>query len=207
MNFWDRIAKRYAKKPVSDETTYQKKLAVTQSYLKSDTKVLEFGCGTGSTALVLAPHVNDYEAIDVSANMIAIARDKLAETAIDNLTFKQAALEEYPAHDSSLDAVLGHSILHLLNDPDDAIRRVYRMLKPGGIFVSSTACIGDGMRFFRLIAPLGKWLRLIPMVKVFSRKDLETSLQAAGFRIDYSLVPENSPMSVFLIAVKPHEDP
>ena len=44
IKFWDRIAKRYAKKPVADEVTYQQKLAITQQYLRRDMKVLEFGC-------------------------------------------------------------------------------------------------------------------------------------------------------------------
>ena len=43
--FWDRIAARYARKPVADEAAYQKKLAVTREYLRPDMEVLEFGCG------------------------------------------------------------------------------------------------------------------------------------------------------------------
>ena len=53
--FWDRIAERYSKKPVSDEDSYQKKLQITHEYLRSDMEVLEFGCGTGSTAITHGP--------------------------------------------------------------------------------------------------------------------------------------------------------
>ncbi len=95
------------------------------------------------------------------------------------------------------------SILHLLNDPEDAIQRVYRMLKPGGIFVSSTACLGDTMAYIRFIAPIGKFFRLIPSLKVFARQDLESYLNKAGFQIDYKRVPENDKLVYFLIAVKP----
>ena len=52
--FWDRIAARYARKPVADEAAYRRKLAVTRDYLAPDMDVLEFGCGTGSTAIVLS---------------------------------------------------------------------------------------------------------------------------------------------------------
>ena len=48
--FWDKTAERYAKSPVSDEATYQRKLAETQSYFTPGMRVLEFGCGTGTTA-------------------------------------------------------------------------------------------------------------------------------------------------------------
>ena len=201
--FWNRIANYYAKKPVADEASYQKKLAVTQSYFRPEMKILEFGCGTGSTAIVHAPHVSHYQAIDVSPKMIEIARNKLSHTKINNLSFSTAALEEFQVANESLDAVLGLSILHLLNDRDDAIRRVYTMLKPGGIFVSSTACVGDTMPFFRFIAPIGKFLGLMPRIKVFTGQKLENSLEQAGFSIDYKFIPTNSKEVCFLIAVKP----
>jgi cyclopropane fatty-acyl-phospholipid synthase-like methyltransferase len=60
---WDRFAKGYAKKPVADEDAYQKKLQITRGYLKPDHKVLEFDCGTGSTAIAHAPHVKHIRAI------------------------------------------------------------------------------------------------------------------------------------------------
>ena len=105
----------------------------------------------------------------------------------------------------ALFAVLAMSILHLLNDLDNAIHRVHRMLKPGGIFVSSTACLGDSMAYIRFIAPIGKFLRLIPSLKVFTRQDLESSLIEAGFHIDYQRLSENDKLVYFLLAVKqPH---
>ena len=54
---WDRFAKRYAKSPVADQDAYQKKLQITREYLRPDMEVLEFGCGTGSTAIAHAPYV------------------------------------------------------------------------------------------------------------------------------------------------------
>ncbi|MGD1860116.1 MAG: hypothetical protein ACFB0E_09115 [Leptolyngbyaceae cyanobacterium] len=60
---------------IADEVADQKKkkLTVTRSYFRSDMQVLEIGCGTGSTAILHAPHVNHIRAINFSANMIAIA--------------------------------------------------------------------------------------------------------------------------------------
>ena len=65
--FWDRIAERYARTPVADETSYKKKLQITQDYLRPGMEVLEFGCGTGSTALIHAPYVKHIHAIDISS--------------------------------------------------------------------------------------------------------------------------------------------
>ena len=53
--FWDRIADRYAAKPVPDQAVYERKLQITRTLLHPQAEVLELGCGTGSTALALAP--------------------------------------------------------------------------------------------------------------------------------------------------------
>ncbi len=65
--FWEWHAKRYAKQKVGDEASYQNKLKLTQERLKPNMEVLEFGCGTGTTALTHAPFVNNIRAIDGSA--------------------------------------------------------------------------------------------------------------------------------------------
>ena len=55
--FWNKHAEGYAKRVVPNETIYQEKLAMTQRYFNDEMSVMEFGCGTGSTALIHAPHV------------------------------------------------------------------------------------------------------------------------------------------------------
>ena len=199
--FWDKIAERYAKQPIADEAAYQKKLEVTRGYFRPDMDVLEFGCGTGSTAIVHGPHVRHIRAIDISANMLEIAQAKADEQNIDNITFEQATIEDISVAEQSLDMVLGLSILHLLADKEAAIAKVHTMLKPGGLFVTSTACLGDTMSWFKLIVPVGKLLGLMPLVQVFTVKDLEKSLTDAGFTIDYQWQPSQD-KAVFIVAKK-----
>jgi len=199
--FWDRIANRYSRQPVADEAAYQQKLKVTQEYLRPEMEVLEFGCGTGSTAIVHAPFVKHIRAIDISGRMLEIARGKADAANIENITFEQDAIDDFTAPDESFDAIMGHSILHLLEDKDAAIAKVHRMLKPGGIFVSSTVCIAEKMKWFKLIAPIGKAMGLMPLVKVFSARELEDGLAAVGFAIDHRWMPGKG-SSVFLVAKK-----
>ena len=199
--FWDRHAAGYAKKPVSDEAAYQKKLQITRDYFRPDMEVLEFGCGTGSTALVHAPYVKSIFAIDISPKMIEIARGKAQAAGVDNVTFEVATIEDFDAPDGSFDVVMGHSILHLLADKDAAVAKVHRLLKPGGIFVSSTVCLGDRMAWFKLIAPIGRFLGFFPLVKVITAKDVEESIVAAGFAIDHQWKPGKG-ISIFIVAKK-----
>jgi ubiquinone/menaquinone biosynthesis C-methylase UbiE len=199
--FWDRVAQRYSKRPIADEAAYKKKLQVTRDYLRPGMEVLELGCGTGSTAILHAPCVKHILAIDISSKMIEIARGKADAEEIENITFERSAIEELEVPDRSLDAVLALSVLHLLSDWQAVISRVHNMLKRGGIFVTSTACIGDSMKFFKIVAPIGKFFGLMPLVKVFTTKELEESMSDAGFKIDCQWQPGKN-KAVFIVAKK-----
>ncbi|MEM1425208.1 MAG: class I SAM-dependent methyltransferase [Cyanobacteria bacterium P01_H01_bin.130] len=181
--FWNKVAAGYAKQPIADEAAYQKKLQVTRDYFQPNMTVLEFGCGTGSTAIAHAPYVKHIQAIDFSSNMIAIAQGKAHAQNIQNITFEQASIDDLPIADRTYDAVLGLNIL--LDKKEAVIAKVFDMLPPGGVFITSTICLGETMAWFKLIAPIGKALRLFPLVKVFTIKALEKSLTDAGFTIDY----------------------
>jgi ubiquinone/menaquinone biosynthesis C-methylase UbiE len=200
--FWDKIAKRYSKRPVADEASYQEKLRVTRTYFRPDAEVLEFGCGTGSTAINHSPYVRHIHAIDISSKMIEIAQEKADEGKVSNVTFEQSTIEGVSVPDQSLDAVLGLSILHLLENKEGAIAKAHRMLKPGGVFVTSTTCLGDSMKFFKLIAPVGKLFGLMPLLKVFTTGELSASLTDAGFEIDHQWQPGKG-KAVFIVAKKP----
>jgi ubiquinone/menaquinone biosynthesis C-methylase UbiE len=199
IRFWDRIAERYSNRPIADGAAYQKKLQVTREYFRPDMEVLELGCGTGSTAIIHAPYVKHIQAIDISSKMIEIAQGKAEARNVENVTFAQSTIDEFSVDDQTLDAVLGLSILHLLENRDDVIAKVYKMLKPGGVFVTSTMCLGDTMKFFKVIAPVGKFLGLMPLVKVFTARELEASLTDAGFEIDYKWQPGKG-KAVFVVA-------
>ncbi len=199
--FWDKVAERYSKKPVADEVSYQKKLRVTREYFRPDMQVLEIGCGTGSTAIAHAPFVKHIRATDISPKMIAIAEGKAAAAGIDNVTFEVSDIENLEAADQSLDAVLALSVLHLLEDRDEAISTVHKMLKKEGVFVTSTACLGDTMKFFKYIGPIGQFLGLMPLVRVFTVQELVDSLVEAGFAIDHQWQPGRG-KAVFIVAKK-----
>lgn len=199
--FWNRIADRYSRRPIADEATYQEKLQVTREYLRPDMEVLEFGCGTGSTALLHAPYVKHILATDIAPRMIEIAQAKAAAQNIENVTFECAAIDTFSAPPRSFHAVLGLNILHLVADRDEVIARVYVMLKPGGVFVTSTACIAEMAWIVRAIVPIGRFLRLIPLVRVFTATELESSLTQAGFSIEHSWQPGRS-KALFIVARK-----
>lgn len=200
--FWDRVAERYSRSPVADEAAYEKKLQVTREYFRPDMQVLEIGCGTGSTAIAHAPYVQKIRATDISSKMIEIAQRKANAASIENVTVEQSSIDDLNVADHTMDAVLALSVLHLLEDRDAVIAKVRNMLKPGGVFVSSTVCLGDTMKFLKYIGPIGQFLGLMPMVKVFAKQELADSLTDAGFDIVYEWQPGKN-KAVFVVAKKP----
>ena len=200
--FWNLIARRYAKSPVADETAYQRKLDITRQYLDKHHQVLEFGCGTGSTAVAHAPFVGHYLATDFSSRMIEIAREKARAAGVTNVSFEVATLDQLDLEDNSMDVVMAHSILHLLPDWKGAIEQSWRLLKPGGVFVTSTTCMSDVPGAVRLILRAGGSIRLLPKLQIFSPDQLRHSISECGFTImeDWQPAPK---AALFLVARKP----
>ena len=197
--FWDRIAERYAKRAVPDQSAYEKKLEVTRRYLTPDSEVLEFGCGTGSTALLHAPLVKHVHAIDFSEKMIAIAERKRLEAKVRNVSFECRSIEALDAAGRRYDVVMGLNVLHLVQDWKLTIANVRRLLKPGGVFVSSTACMGDSMAWFKYVLPLGRAFGVLPNLAIFTTGDLEQALREAGFEIEHEWQPGKN-KAVFIVA-------
>ncbi|MDG1418909.1 MAG: class I SAM-dependent methyltransferase [Maricaulis sp.] len=199
--FWDKMASGYAKSAIGDEASYQIKLAKTQEYFTADTEVLEFGCGTGSTAIIHAPHVKHILATDISENMLAIARTKTVEAGIENITYQQTTLEALEAPNAGYNVILGLSILHLLRDRRVAIARAHDLLKPGGVFVSSTICMANRMWWMTPFMTLGRWFGMLPVLRFFTTSQLVRSLTEAGFEIEHHWTPKKS-QTAFIVARK-----
>ncbi len=199
--FWDKLSRRYEKSPVANEAAYQKKLEITRGFLKPEMEILEFGCGTGTTAVAHAPYVKHIQAIDFSSKMLEFDKAKAAAAKVENVTFEHASIDKFSVGDETFDVVLGLSILHLLKNKEDVIAKVHKMLKPGGVFISNTVCIGNTMKFFSFIAPIGKSFGVLPVLNIFTTKELETSVTAAGFEIEQLWQPSKK-SAVFIVAKK-----
>lgn len=186
--FWSRLAPKYAADPVADLPGYERTLARVAGLLKPADQVVEFGCGTGSTALRLAPGVAGYLATDLSAGMIGIARGKLLEASCRSLRFEVATAEAMAAvagASGAWDVALGFNWLHLVPDPPAAIRAVRALVRPGGLFVTKTPCLGDMNPLIGLAIPVMRLFGKAPAtVRRFGGADLERELVAAGFAIE-----------------------
>ncbi len=196
--FWNWMAERYAKSPIADEASYQAKLTKTLEYVDQDSRVGELGCGTGSTAIFIAPHVREIVASDFAENMIAIARRKAEAAGLTNADFRVGSMEVL---DGEFDAFLCHSILHLVHNPQHIIAEAAAKLKPGGVLVSSTACVSDMGMGMKALLPFLRWpwLGLTPYAR--TKDEMREMYRRAGLEIVHDWQP-NKKAALFLIGRK-----
>ncbi|MBI3197186.1 MAG: class I SAM-dependent methyltransferase [Rhodospirillales bacterium] len=182
--FWDRTSRKYAKAAISDQAGYERTLDRTHALLGQDMRVLELGCGTGTTALRLAGGVQAYLATDISAAMIAIAEEKHAADPVPALAFRVTTAETLAQEPAGFNAVLGFNYLHLVRDVPATLFSIHALLVPGGLFISKTPCLGNMNALIRVVLlPAMRAIGKAPYVSVFAAADLDREIRAAGFDI------------------------
>mgnify|MGYP001823958080 FL=1 len=198
--FWDRIAPRYADRPISDIEAYEATIARVKTHLRDTDRALELGCGTGSTALLLSPHVASYTGLDISQGMLDIARDKAWNATQTNLSFVEDSAEARSIAPGAVDTVLAFNLLHLVQT-EEVLARMHALLPRDGLLISKTPCVGA--KWYN--RPLIGALRLVgraPAVRYLTIDSLDEMVEQAGFEIvETGLYPPSTP-SRFIVARK-----
>jgi ubiquinone/menaquinone biosynthesis C-methylase UbiE len=200
--FWNKLADKYSKKPVKDMENYDKTLDCTRKHLSASDNVLEVGCGTGSTALLLAPSVRQIAASDISSRMIEIAREKAVTQGVENVRFDRGTLFDEDLEQGSFEVVMAFNFLHLLEDIPGAVHRVHELLKPGGSFISKTVCLAEQSRLWSPLVAAMKALGFAPYVDCLKVAELEGIITNADFEIVETGFYPPSPPSRFIVARK-----
>lgn len=185
--FWDKAATKYVATPIDDAAGFERILARTGALITPGARVLELGCGTGTTALRLAHATEHYLGADISARMIAIAQEKLATARPaelkGQLAFRQGTASTLAREGAGYDVVICFNCLHLAGNLSAVLGHIRRLLAPGGLFISKTPCVGDMNPLIRLAIPLMRLVGKAPRVTSFSAVELEEAIRAAGFDI------------------------
>ena len=145
IKFWDKQAKKFYKSEEQFEPAFKIILKKTKRHLKKTDVLLDFGCATGSKTFQLAPFVKRVLCFDISSKMIDEAKNKAKELKIENADFLSGTIFDKTLSKESFDVIVSFGVIHLLKDNDKVMKRINELLKPGGYFISTTACLKEKM--------------------------------------------------------------
>ena len=139
--FWNKFAKLYAPFMKKDKGVYDKVCEYIRPYLNRNMNVLELACGSGQLSFNLSKYAKNWIGTDFSEQMILEAR-KRGEN--ENLTFEVADATSLSFSDGEFNCVVIANALHIMPEPDEAMREIYRVLKPNGILFAPTFLWKEG---------------------------------------------------------------
>ncbi len=205
--FWDKQAKRYDQAEKQFATVYSYIISKTSKYLNLNDNVLDYGCATGSKSLELAAKVQHIHGLDISTEMINEAIRKKSELKISNISFSQGTIFDSNLEKNSFDTIIAYGIIHLLEENQKVIQRIHELLKQGGLFISTTACMKDKMaiktRIEVTLFIFMKRLGIFPLhLNMFKSSDIEKIIMDQNFIIIETEKIKDGIPAIFIIARK-----
>jgi len=142
--------------------------------------VLDLGSGAGADVLISARRVRPTGraiGIDMTDEMLELARRNAAETGIENVEFRKGYLEDIPLPDASVDVVISNCVINLCGDKAQVLREAARVLRPGGRFAISDV-IADPSMNETTKADMAAWTGCV--AGALTQSEVRVALAAAG---------------------------
>lgn len=201
--FWNSFAAGYDKQTlVHYRQVYSDTIVKSEQYLNADQTVLDIGCGSGIITIALAKSVKRIYATDTAEKMIEIARNKAAEAKFENIEFFVADLFDSRWENGSFDVVMAYNVLGYVKNTDAFLKKISQLMKPNGIFLSTTDCWGekktDAGRTQAFLSKIG----LLPFMQNFCIRNVEELIRRNGFEMMESVNLFEPVPNLFIAAKK-----
>ncbi len=138
MDFWDNIAAVYDIAEAVNGRVYREMTDLAARLVPRGATVLDCAAGTGSLSIAAAERANTVVCTDLSENMLFRARKKAKRYGADNIVFEKRNIFELCDEDGTYDCVIAGNVLHLLNNPQGAVKELCRVAKSGGKVIVPT---------------------------------------------------------------------
>lgn len=132
MGFWDMVAPVYDLLESANGRVYRKMLGYSASLVKEGDRVLECAAGTAEISIAVSEKASHILCTDMSENMLDVAKEKCRKKGISNIEFAERNIFDLPEEDETYDVVIAANVLHLVENPENAVKELMRVLKRGG---------------------------------------------------------------------------
>jgi 2-polyprenyl-3-methyl-5-hydroxy-6-metoxy-1,4-benzoquinol methylase len=202
---WDKMAGKWDKPGVTLGDNDIRLTVKAGKYITNGSTVMDYGCATGSVAFEFARTAKKVYGVDISSKMIEKAAAKASDNKTGNITFIHGSIFNEGLKPESFDVITAFSILHLVEDLPQVLGRIRQLLKPGGMFISATPCMGQN----RLVGGL-MWVPVflfsktgaIPRVNFFTHARLTSAIAKNGLSVLESNGLDSKAISEFYLAAK-----
>ena len=202
-DFWNKRAAIYDSQVEGFyQDAYDKTVQRSLPYLHPQDHILEFACGTGIVTCRIAPYVSHVQAIDIADEMVRQTAKKAKALHLTNVDASCLDLFDPSLSPGSFNVVMGYNVLLYIDNFDQVMERIRTLLKPGGIFLSATDCLGEHITMAGIKKFWKSRTGSMPYVGFFSMNNLQHKVEKNGFTILHSENLFPSPPNLFLAAQK-----
>lgn len=198
MNFWDKISDLYDAIEAINGSVYKEMTDTVERLVPAGAKVLDCAAGTGELSIAAAKKAESVLCTDLSGKMLKNAQKKAASLGIQNISFETRNLFHLDDPDETYDVVIAGNVLHLLTDPQAAVKELYRVTKKGGkLLLPTFTTSGKGLVLMKLY----KFAGFAPEHE-YTPQEYKDMLQQTGYDVRAKLIRGRIPCT-FAVIKKP----
>lgn len=197
--FWDKVSGLYDLfENIYNKSVYRSTGETVAKYIKETDKVLECACGTGAISIYIAPVCSKLFASDYSTGMLKQAEKKLK--VFNNVELGKVDITDIEAKDDSFDVVVAGNVIHLLPDPQKAMKELARVCKDGGKVIIPTYINGDegtNKLAVKFLEKLGAGFK-----RQFDADSYEKFFKEMGYEAAYEIVRGRMSCDIAVIEIR-----
>lgn len=202
MDFWSSFARFYDVSEALNGDVYREMTRQTRLLIPRGAKVLDCAAGTGALSIAAADRAESVLCTDTSKEMLSVARKKANHRRLFNITFEQRNIFHLQDADNTYDIAIAGNVLHLLVDPENAVRELCRVTKTGGRVLLPTFMLKDKSSISNKLIGIYKKLGFSPSTDYSPKSYVEMLKSCNCGEVKSKLIKGTVPCCYAVITVK-----
>ena len=162
MDFWDRFSGLYDLAESLNKRAYNKMTKEISDLIPKGAVTLDCAAGTGALSVAASKNSKEVICTDMSTAMLEQAKKKCKSKGITNVKFGLRDITKLSDSDNSFDVCIAGNILHLIDNPQKAIKELAKVTKSGGMIILPTFLSKEGNLLGKFLLKVYKFVGFKP---------------------------------------------